>query len=90
MERALAELGYWPDARGLRGKPSKLVALIIPDILNVFYTALSQEIEQNLKQHGYVMLLGVTGDSADLYVQLCSPSGIGLWTNGLGEPFPKA
>jgi DNA-binding LacI/PurR family transcriptional regulator len=71
VEQAIAELGYQPDARarGLRGKPSNLVALIIPDILNVFYTPLSRAIEQNLKEHGYTMLLGVTGESGDLYVQ---------------------
>jgi DNA-binding LacI/PurR family transcriptional regulator len=71
VEQAIAELGYQPDARarGLRGKPSHLVALIIPDILNVFYTPLSRAIEQSLKEHGYTMLLGVTDDSGDLYVQ---------------------
>jgi LacI family transcriptional regulator len=71
VEQAIVDLGYQPDARarGLRGKPSHLVALIIPDILNVFYTPLSRAIEQNLKEHGYTMLLGVTNDSGDLYVQ---------------------
>ena len=71
VEQAVGELRYQPDARarGLRGKPSNLVALIIPDILNVFYTPLSRAIEQNLKEHGYTMLLGVTDDSGDLYVQ---------------------
>jgi len=69
IEKAIAELGYQPDARArsLRGKPSNLVALIIPDILNVFYTSVAKAIEENLKQHGYTMLLGVTGDSAVSY-----------------------
>jgi hypothetical protein len=71
VEQAIVDLSYQPDARarGLRGKPSNLVALIIPDILNVFYTPLSRAIEQNLKEHGYTMLLGVTDESGDLYVQ---------------------
>jgi LacI family transcriptional regulator len=71
VEEAIAELGYRPDARarGLRGKPSKLVALIIPDILNVYYTAVSQAIEQYLAQRGYNMLLGITGDSAERYIE---------------------
>lgn len=71
VEKAIAELGYRPDARarGLRGKPSKLVALIIPDILNVFYTGVAQAIEHYLAQRGYNMLLGITGDSADRYVE---------------------
>lgn len=70
VEEAIAELGYRPDARarGLRGKPSNLVALIIPDILNVYYTGVAQSIENNLAQRGYNMLLGITGESADRYI----------------------
>jgi LacI family transcriptional regulator len=70
VEAAIAELGYRPDARarGLRGKPSKLVALIIPDILNVYYTGVAQAIEHHLSERGYTMLLGITGESADRYI----------------------
>lgn len=70
VQAAINELGYRPDARarGLRGMPSGLIALIIPDILNVFYTYLSQIIEEKLRQAGYTMLLGVTKDNPDLYI----------------------
>jgi LacI family transcriptional regulator len=70
VEEAIVELGYRPDARarGLRGIPSKLVALIIPDILNVYYTGVSQAIEHHLAQRGYIMLLGITGESAGRYM----------------------
>ena len=70
VEAAIVELGYRPDARarGLRGMPSKLVALIIPDILNVYYTAVSQAIEHQLAQRGYIMLLGITRESAERYI----------------------
>lgn len=69
VEQAIAELGYRPDARArsLRGMPSGLVALLIPDILNVFYTSLSQIIEDRLRQAGYTMLLGITKDDSELY-----------------------
>jgi LacI family transcriptional regulator len=70
VETAIKELGYRPDAhaRGLRGMPSGLIGLVIPSILNVFYTALAQVIENRLRQLGYTMLLGVTKDDADLYI----------------------
>jgi LacI family transcriptional regulator len=69
VELAIQELGYRPDARarGLRGMPSGMVALVIPSIVNVFYTALSQVIENKLRQQGNIMLLGVSKDDPDLY-----------------------
>ena len=70
VEAVIKELGFRPDAhaRGLRGMPSSLVALVIPSILNVFYTALAESIENKLRQSGYTMLLGVTKDDPDLYL----------------------
>jgi LacI family transcriptional regulator len=70
IDAAIKQLGYRPDARArsLRGMPSGLVALVIPSILNVFYTTLAESIENQLKQHGYTMLLGITRDEPDLYL----------------------
>lgn len=64
VEKAIAELNFKPDfnARGLRGMKSKLIALVIPDILNVYYTNLAREIENELHKNGYTMLLGITND----------------------------
>jgi len=64
VEKAIAELNFTPDgyARGLRGVRSNVVALVIPDILNVYYTNLAREIEKDLRKNGYTMLLGVTND----------------------------
>jgi len=68
VEAAIAGLNFQPDqnARGLRGVPSNLVALVIPDILNVYYTTLAKEIEGQLQEKGYTMLLGITHDQSDL------------------------
>ncbi len=68
VEEAIASLSFKPDsfARGLRGISSKLVALVIPDILNVYYTSLSKEIERGLRENGYTMLLGITNDTSHL------------------------
>jgi LacI family transcriptional regulator len=70
VEEAIVGMGYRPDARarGLRGMPSKLVALIIPDILNVYYTSVAKAIEHHLAQLGYIMLLGITSESAERYI----------------------
>ena len=68
VEKAIADLNFQPDpsARGLRGMPSHMIALIIPDILNVYYTTLAKEIEQQLQARGYTMMLGITQDQSDL------------------------
>jgi len=68
VENAIASMNFHPDqnARGLRGISSKLVALVIPDILNVYYTNISKEIEVKLRKKGYTMLLGVTHDDSNL------------------------
>jgi DNA-binding LacI/PurR family transcriptional regulator len=70
VEAAIKQSGFRPDARarGLRGMPSCLIALVIPSILNVFYTTLAESIENQLKQRGYTMLLGVTRDEPDIYL----------------------
>ena len=69
VEKAIRELNYFPNARArsLRGGPSGLIALIIPDILNVYYTNLSRTIESQLRQRGYTMLLGVHQEDTELY-----------------------
>ena len=43
VEEAATELGYHPNwlAHGIKGKPSHLIGLIIPDISNTYYTAIA-------------------------------------------------
>jgi LacI family transcriptional regulator len=62
VEQVISESGYLPDtrARELRGKPSKLIALIIPNIKNVFYTTLAEAVETNLRDLGFTMVLGIS------------------------------
>lgn len=70
VERKIAELNYRPDtrARALRGKKSNLIALLIPDILNVYYTSLALNIEKSLREKGYIMVLGITNDVSEEYI----------------------
>ena len=64
VEQAVKTLGYEPNwmARGLKGKPSKLVGLIIPDISNVFYTAVAKSMLDALENAGYEMVLCVNDE----------------------------
>jgi LacI family transcriptional regulator len=64
VEQAAQELGYRPNfmARGLRGKPSRLVGLIIPDISNVFYTAVASSALAILRKYEYEMILCVNDE----------------------------
>ncbi|MCS7222215.1 MAG: LacI family DNA-binding transcriptional regulator [Anaerolineae bacterium] len=57
-------LGYHPNlrARGLRQRSSCGIGLIIPNLLNAYYTALADAISQLLAGSGYHLLLSSTRD----------------------------
>ena len=64
VEGAVHALGYQPNwaARSLKGKPSKLVGLIIPDISNVFYTSVARFTSAALRRMGYEMILFINDE----------------------------
>jgi LacI family transcriptional regulator len=66
VEEAVALLGYQPNwmARGLRGKPSRLIGLIIPDISNTYYTEIAQGVSSRLRENDYEVILCVNGEDA--------------------------
>ncbi len=67
--RAVAdELGYRPAhaGRALRMRQSKLVALLIPDISNAFYSAIARSIESALRLRDHTMILCNTDEDPDL------------------------
>lgn len=68
IERAMEDLQYQPSwvARSLRGKHSFLIGLIIPDILNVYYTGIAKAILENLTVHGYNLLIQISNEDPDL------------------------
>ncbi|MBC8254217.1 MAG: LacI family DNA-binding transcriptional regulator [Ardenticatenia bacterium] len=57
-------LNYYPNlqARSLRKKTSYSIGLIIPNLLNAYYTALADAISQMLAERGYHLLLAATRD----------------------------
>jgi LacI family repressor for deo operon, udp, cdd, tsx, nupC, and nupG len=49
------------NARGLRGKTSGLVVVLLPDIANPFFSVLLQGIEEQARSHDMSVLIGDTG-----------------------------
>jgi LacI family transcriptional regulator len=66
--KATEELNYQPSlrAKGLRQKLSYTIGLLIPNLLNAYYTALADTISQLLTRAGYQLLLSSTRDDPDL------------------------
>ena len=61
VENAARELEYFPNmmARGLKGKSSHLIGLVIPDLSNFFYTSVAGSTLSVLQKYGYEMILCV-------------------------------
>jgi LacI family transcriptional regulator len=60
VERAMAELGYIPNrvARGLVVNRLDVLALVIPDISNPFFTKVARAVESTANAAGYTVILG--------------------------------
>jgi LacI family transcriptional regulator len=67
VRAAAAELGFTPNrtARRLRGQHSEVIALIIPDIENPFFTALARGVENRARAAGYSVVLCNTDDDLE-------------------------
>jgi LacI family transcriptional regulator len=65
---ATQTLNYHPNlrARGLRQRSSHSIGLIIPNLLNAYYTALADAASQLLAESGYHLLLSSTRDDPDI------------------------
>ena len=65
---ATKSLSYHPNlrARGLRQRSSRSIGLIIPNLLNAYYTALADAASQLLAESGYHLLLSSTRDDPDI------------------------
>jgi LacI family transcriptional regulator len=65
VRSAAQELGYQPSrtARSLRLQRADVIALVIPDIENPFFTSLARGVEDTARQEGYaVVLCNTDGD----------------------------
>lgn len=63
VEEAVLEAGYSPNslARNLRRNESKTIVVIVPDICDPYYTEIIRGIEDVAMEHGYLVLLGDSG-----------------------------
>nr|WP_239559049.1 LacI family DNA-binding transcriptional regulator [Sporohalobacter salinus] len=57
--KAMKELDYHPNsaARLLKGKESKIIGFLVPDISNSFFTKIAKEIELILRDRGYNLIV---------------------------------
>lgn len=67
IKAAIEKLNYAPNqvARGLAGKRTKTIALILPDISNLFFSDLARAVEDVAATYGYTVILGNSDDQAD-------------------------
>jgi LacI family transcriptional regulator len=68
VTEAAATLDYQPNlrARALQQRASYTVGLIIPNLLNAYYTALADALSQLLTEAGYSLLLASSRDDAGI------------------------
>jgi LacI family transcriptional regulator len=61
---AASQLNYHPNlaAKGLRKQTSQTIGLLIPNLLNAYYTSLADSASQRLTAMGYQLLLSSTRD----------------------------
>ena len=67
VRKAAGKLGYVGNtpARVMRGASSRLVGLIVPDIMNDFYATIAQELSRHCDAHGYQIALSMNNDEAE-------------------------
>src|SRR5688500_521628 len=65
--RVVEELGYIPNgvARSLTQGRTHLIALVVSDIENPFFTTVSRGVEDVAKRHGYTLLFGNTDEESE-------------------------
>lgn len=68
---AIEELDFVPNraAATLRQGTNRLIGLVIPDIANPFYSAITRGVTEAAAEHGYTVALCVSHDDPDLELQ---------------------
>src|SRR6476620_2645755 len=63
VEASVRALGYRPNsvARALRERATKVLALVVPDAVNPFYTQLAHGMERRARREGFGVLVAHTG-----------------------------
>jgi LacI family transcriptional regulator len=67
VEQAIAQLGYVPNAlaRQLRSKRTTMLALVVSDISNPFFTTIARGVEDAASARGFAVMFCNTDESSD-------------------------
>jgi LacI family transcriptional regulator len=67
VEQAIADLHFLPNlaARSLRSRQTQTIALVVPDITNVFWTTVARGVEDLAQKKGYSVFLGNTDENPE-------------------------
>lgn len=67
VRRAVEDLNYFPDrtARSLRRRHSEIIALVIPDVQNPFFTSVARGVEDVAQEAGLSVVLCNTDDDEE-------------------------
>src|ERR1700690_96196 len=67
VERSIAELHYIPNALGpsLRSKRTQILALVLSDVTNPFWTTVARGVEDAANIRGYHIIIGNTDESPE-------------------------
>lgn len=67
IRKVAAELDYKPNfiAKSLKSGKTKTIGLIVADISNPFFSNLARIIEDEAKQHGYIVIFGSSDESTE-------------------------
>lgn len=68
IDEAVTELGYQPNwmARSLKGKPLRLVGLIMPEVTSLYDNAIAQSVADALRAHDYGLTLCISNEDPDI------------------------
>jgi LacI family transcriptional regulator len=68
VKEAVNELGYHPNwiARSLKGSPSKLIGLIVPEVSSLYDNSIIQFVSDMLHAHDYGMMLCISNEDAEV------------------------
>ena len=71
VREAAAELTFVPNrnARRLRTKTSQIIAMLIPDVENPFFTTMTRAVEDVARMHGYAVMLCNTDEDPEREAQ---------------------
>ncbi|MFC9357911.1 LacI family DNA-binding transcriptional regulator [Rhodococcus sp. NPDC057014] len=71
VQAVAAELGYVGNraARMMRGAPSSILGLMVPDVRNSFYSAAAHALSEKMRAFGYQLVLSETGDDPQLELE---------------------